>query len=83
MNRIISKSFKHLKHIYKPYIRVEKKVTIEKFHRFVVLENQYYWIYQDPAAEDIKLSKVTSKKERKYGNLQFPESNDDNNSSDQ
>ena len=62
---------------------MEKRVTLEKFRRFVFPEDQDYWMYQDPPEEYIKLAKDISKIERKYGNMQFPKSNDDNNSADQ
>ena len=55
---------------------------IAKFHPFFVSEYQYYWMYQDPSAEYIKLANETSIKERKHGNMQFPKSNDDNTSAD-
>ena len=42
---------------------------LAKFRCSVVPEYKYYWIYQDPAADDAKLTNETSKKERKYGNL--------------
>ena len=58
--------FKHLKQLYKPEIRVGKRVTLPKLRRFVVPEDQDYWMYQDPSSEDVKLEKETSKKERKY-----------------
>ena len=51
-------------------MRVKERVTIVKFHRFVVPKYQDYWMYQDPSADDVKLAKEMSKKERKYGNLQ-------------
>ena len=51
----------HLKQIEKPKFRVEKRVTLANFRRFVVPEDQDYWLYQDLSAEDIKLSKDTSK----------------------
>ena len=40
-------------------------------------------MYQDPSEEDIIFAKETYKKESKYGNLQFPKSNDNNNYDDQ
>ena len=40
-------------------------------------------MYQDPSSDDVKLAKYTSKKERKYENLQLSKSDDDNNSADQ
>ena len=52
---------------------------LKKFHSFVFLEDQDYWMYQELSAYDIKLAKGTSEKERKYGNPQLPKSNDDNN----
>ena len=39
--RIIRKKFKHLKQIYKPNLRVENRVALENFCRFVVPEYQY------------------------------------------
>ena len=36
-------------------------------------------MYQDPLTKNIELAKETSKKESKYGNLDFPKFNDDNN----
>ena len=56
---------------------------LAQFRRFVVPEDQDYRIYQYPSAYDVKLAKETSRKEGKYGNMQLPESNDDDNSSDQ
>ena len=44
--RIIHKIFKHLNQPEKPKFRVENRVTFEKFRYFVVLEDQYYWMYQ-------------------------------------
>ena len=61
---------------------MKQRVTLANFRRFVVPEDQYYWMYQDPSIEDIKPEKETSKKESKYGNLQLPKSNDDNNFAD-
>ena len=34
----------------------------EKFHYFVVPEDQHFWIYQDPPSEYIKLANETFKK---------------------
>ena len=41
---------------------VEKRFTFAKFRRFIVPEEQYEWMYQDPPAEDIKITKDTSKR---------------------
>ena len=35
-------------------MRLEKRVGLENSCRFVVPEDQDYWVYQEPAAEDIK-----------------------------
>ena len=59
-NRIIINISKHLKHLEKPKITVEKRFTLIKFHRFVVSKDQYYWMYQYPSADDVKLSDETS-----------------------
>ena len=61
--RIINIS-KHLKKIEKPKVNVEKRVKLAKFHPFVVPEDQDYWMYQDPSAEDVKFAKKTSKKRK-------------------
>ena len=37
-------------------------VTLAKFRRFVVPEDQYYWMYQDLSAEYIKLLREKYKK---------------------
>ena len=42
--------FKDLKQLEKPKIRVEKRVTLAKLCRFVVHEDQDYWMYQDLSA---------------------------------
>ena len=39
---------------------MEKRVTIAKFRRFVFSEYQYLCMHQDPSAEDINISKLTS-----------------------
>ena len=35
---------------------------LAQFRRFVVPEDQDYWMYQDPSAYDVKLENETSKK---------------------
>ena len=40
-------------------------------------------MYQDLLADDVKLAKETYKKGRKYENMPFPKSNNDNNYADQ
>ena len=81
--RRIRNIYKHLNQLDEPKIGVERRVILTKFRCFVISEDQYYWMYQDLLEEDFKLSQLTSSKERKYGNLQLPKSNDDNNSADQ
>ena len=39
---------------------MENRVTLAKFRRFAVPEDQDYWIYQYPSAEHIKLANETS-----------------------
>ena len=41
----IRKTFRHLKQLEKPKVRVENRVTLSKFCCFVVREDQDYWIY--------------------------------------
>ena len=48
--------------VQKPKNRAENRVMLAKFRRFVVPEDQNYWMYQDPSEEDIKLAKNTSEK---------------------
>ena len=50
-------------------MRVEKRSPLAKLRRFLVPEDQDYWMYQDPLEEDIKLAKDTSKK--KKGNTEI------------
>ena len=62
--RRFRKKFKHLKQIEKPKIRIENRATLAKFRRFVVPEDQDYWMYQDPSEDDVKIEKETSKKRK-------------------
>ena len=81
--RRIRNIFKHLKQLEKLKIGVEKRVRLAKFRRFVVPEDQDYCMYKDPSGKGIKLANYVSLKKRKYGNLQLPKYNYDNNSADQ
>ena len=56
--------FKHLKQLEKPEIMVKERFTLAKFRRFAVPKNQYYWMYQDPSADYVKLAKEASKKRK-------------------
>ena len=47
--------------VQKPKNRAENRVMLAKFRRFVVPEDQNYWMYQDPSEEYIKLVKETFK----------------------
>ena len=54
--------FKHLKQIDKAEIKVEKRVTLEKFRQIIFPEDQDYRMYQDPSADNVKITKEMSKK---------------------